>query len=510
MAAKRYHIGRNGEPAVCHAKGKCPLGGVSNHFTNYQDALKRSEELYEAKFITTSKSATMSRKFAETAIPLIQGDILWLTPNSAFAEPAVPLIQGDITAMRASAIAQEAVDVFNNVARRRDIEIPETTGKIGHSTYPLVPMRKSARTRETLASMRRGYFRAYEHQTALANDHPAQAVATIQKSLDNVNADLERVKTLLGENTMNTKPAYTRADVFYATSTDKGHEKGMVMYTTTRFDTERLGEDLEKAGYKLADAEAVSQTWSDAKIRDAMIAKIRAASPELVGRKGVNETLDAAMAASGLFTKSVDWSPNSKSVDAVAEANADAVVSRVMPDDIPHTTSNSGELRQMFCELSEQKAALEQRQMEYGQKALEAAGDGVFTSAKGNKVEVDGVEFSGRTSWTFEPANKAVDPDLPADERARVLAERDEQIASFIREDLGGDPADFKTGRRSVTTDSLRAFSAAHPDARIGYWKYAKPQQNFRYRNVDAENDSDVRPYSKKIFRDVKFRGEFE
>ena len=492
MAAKRYHIGRNGEPAVCHAKGKCPLGGASgteNHFTNYQDALKRSEELYEAKFITTSKSATMSRKFAETA---------------------APLIQGDITAMRASATAQEAVDVFNNVARRRDIEIPETTGEIGRSTYPLVPMRRSARTRETLDSMRRGYFSAYEHQTALANDHPAQAIATIQKSLDNVNADLARVKTLLGENTMNTKPAYTRADVFYATSTDKGHEKGMVMYTTTRFDTERLSEDLEKVGYKLADVEAVSQTWSDAKIRDAMIAKIRAASPELVGRKGVNETLDAAMAASGLFTKSVDWSPNSKSVNAVAEANADAVISRVMPDDIPHTTSNSGELRQMFCELSEQKAALEQRQMEYGQKALEAAGDGVFTSAKGNKVEVDGVEFSGRTSWTFEPANEAVDPDLPADERARVLAERDEQIASFIREDLGGDPADFKTGRRSVTADSLRAFSAAHPDARIGYWKYAKPQQNFRYRNVDAENDSDVRPYSKKIFRDVKFTGEFE
>ena len=325
-----------------------------------------------------------------------------------------------------------------------------------------------------------------------------------------MNADLARVKTLLGENTMNTKPAYTRADVFYATSTDKGHEKGMVMYTTTRFDTERLSEDLEKVGYKLADVEAVSQTWSDAKIRDAMIAKIRAASPELVGRKGVNETLDAAMAASGLFTKSVDWSPNSKSVDAVAEANADAVVSRVMPDDIPHTTSNSGELRQMFCELSEQKAALEQRQMEYGQKALEAAGDGVFKSAKGTKVEVDGVEFSGRTSWTFDPANAAVDPGLPADERARVLAERDEQIASFIREDLGADPADFKTGRRSVTADSLRAFSAAHPDARIGYWKYAKPQQNFRYRNVDTESDPDVRPYSKKIFRDVKFTGEFE
>lgn len=493
MAAKRYHIGRNGEPAVCHAKGKCPLGGASgteNHFTNYQDALKRSEELYEAKFITTSKSATMSRKFAETA---------------------APLIQGDITVMRASATAQEAVDVFNNVARRRDIEIPETTtGEIGRSTYPLVPMRRSARTRETLASMRRGYFSAYEHQAALANDHPAQAIATIQKSMDNVNADLARVKTLLGENTMNTKPAYTRADVFYATSTDKGHEKGMVMYTTTRFDTERLSEDLEKVGYKLADVEAVSQTWSDAKIRDAMIAKIRAASPELVGRKGVNETLDAAMAASGLFTKSVDWSPNSKSVNAVAEANADAVISRVMPDDIPHTTSNSGELRQMFCELSEQKAALEKRQMEYGQKALEAAGDGVFKSAKGNKVEVDGVEFSGRTSWTFEPANAAVDPSLPADERVRVLAERDEQIASFIREDLGADPADFKTGRRSVTADSLRAFSAAHPDARIGYWKYAKPQQNFRYRNVDTESDPDVRPYSKKIFRDVKFTGEFE
>ena len=49
-----------------------------------------------------------------------------------------------------------------------------------------------------------------------------------------------------------------------------------------------------------------------------------------------------------------------------------------------------------------------------------------------------------------------------------------------------------------------------HPDARIGYWKYAKPQQNFRYRNVDAESDSDVRPYSKKIFRDVKFTGESE
>ncbi len=491
MAAKKYHIGRNGEPAVCHAKGKCPLGGssgVENHFTNYQDALKRSEELYEARFIGESKSAAMSKRFAEKTAP--------------------KLLKGDIAKMRAGITAKEAVDVFNSVSGRKTVDLSEKS-VLGHREYPVVRMRRSAGASKSLDAMRSAASAAARGQEALAVGHPAQAVAATQKSLDNVNADLARVKTLLANNSLKTKPDYTRADVFYATDMTKGAETGMIMYTSTRFDTERLEADLKKAGYSLEDAQAVSQTWSDAKIRDAMIAKIRAASPELAGRKGVNETLDAAMEASGLFTKSVDWSPNSKAVDAVAAEHPDAVVPRQLADDTAVTTTNSGELRQMFCELNRQKAALEARQTQYSHEIVASAGEDVFKNAKGRKVTIAGMEFSSRTSWTFEPARGEIDPSLPEEERKRLTAERDAQISTFIRDDLGGDPADFKTGRRTVTEESLKAFSAAHPDARIGYWKYARPQQNFRYRDIQAESNPTPK-FSKKVFTDVRFRGEFE
>lgn len=43
----KYHLGRNGEPGECRAnKGKCPLGGKSEHFEEKQDAINEAEHRF--------------------------------------------------------------------------------------------------------------------------------------------------------------------------------------------------------------------------------------------------------------------------------------------------------------------------------------------------------------------------------------------------------------------------------------------------------------------------------
>ena len=42
---KKYHIGRDGTPKVCTAKGECKLGG--KHFDNLEAAQKYADELNE-------------------------------------------------------------------------------------------------------------------------------------------------------------------------------------------------------------------------------------------------------------------------------------------------------------------------------------------------------------------------------------------------------------------------------------------------------------------------------
>lgn len=46
--SKRYHIGKSGRPAVCHAKEKCPLGLPSEHFSTLEEALAYSDSINES------------------------------------------------------------------------------------------------------------------------------------------------------------------------------------------------------------------------------------------------------------------------------------------------------------------------------------------------------------------------------------------------------------------------------------------------------------------------------
>lgn len=54
----RYHINKNGVPAVCHAeKGKCPLGGVTgseNHYNSLEEAQTAVDNMHANDFINSS------------------------------------------------------------------------------------------------------------------------------------------------------------------------------------------------------------------------------------------------------------------------------------------------------------------------------------------------------------------------------------------------------------------------------------------------------------------------
>ena len=44
---KKYHIGRDGSPKICRAKGECKLGG--EHFNNIEAAQKYADTLNQKK-----------------------------------------------------------------------------------------------------------------------------------------------------------------------------------------------------------------------------------------------------------------------------------------------------------------------------------------------------------------------------------------------------------------------------------------------------------------------------
>lgn len=48
--SKKFHINKHGVPAVCKAKGVCPMSGVSPHFDNIDDAEKYVEKINRKEF----------------------------------------------------------------------------------------------------------------------------------------------------------------------------------------------------------------------------------------------------------------------------------------------------------------------------------------------------------------------------------------------------------------------------------------------------------------------------
>jgi hypothetical protein len=55
----RYHINKNGVPAVCHAQpGKCPLGGENQHFKSIEDAQAAADKMGINNFATQKTKYT--------------------------------------------------------------------------------------------------------------------------------------------------------------------------------------------------------------------------------------------------------------------------------------------------------------------------------------------------------------------------------------------------------------------------------------------------------------------
>jgi len=66
---KKYHIGRDGTPKVCTAKGECKLGG--EHFNNIEAAQKYADELNQKKVEEEKQSENEAPYFNEQQIKQI-------------------------------------------------------------------------------------------------------------------------------------------------------------------------------------------------------------------------------------------------------------------------------------------------------------------------------------------------------------------------------------------------------------------------------------------------------
>lgn len=57
----KYHINKNGEPAICNARIQCPLADESEHYATPEDARKAFEEANSEKSIKTLRNLERSR-----------------------------------------------------------------------------------------------------------------------------------------------------------------------------------------------------------------------------------------------------------------------------------------------------------------------------------------------------------------------------------------------------------------------------------------------------------------
>lgn len=64
----KYHINRNGEPALCRAQaGNCPLGDSNDHFDNKVDATREAERRFSQEAGGSFASTPLSSVSTETS-----------------------------------------------------------------------------------------------------------------------------------------------------------------------------------------------------------------------------------------------------------------------------------------------------------------------------------------------------------------------------------------------------------------------------------------------------------
>lgn len=424
----KWHIGSDGQPHICKAMGgRCPFGGADgtyHHYNSLAEANKVAEEIASRLYAKRTLNTSMIR--------------YKLSRNKLYPDEAVP--QSELNGRITDRDLEEVLERYHRYV--------VFDGEI--DSHPVVSMRTSPAMKERLEQVRSEYYSTKSNRNKLCADGEyGAALSTAMQSLKNVQANLDILKQKMKDQSADGVEGACVAGVYYDTSPNKDiNFRGVMLDNVITFDTNLIRDDLG-CDYALDDVMDHEGEVSARKLYDAM-----------VERNGYQSAHD-----SGLFEYRVTWYPDSQDIQRIADGHQSSVMSvGSVADDI----GTPAQMRAMYCELYDCKAGLydEIRDIQRNIKVQseEEQGDPMawVQNPGSSRSAMNGLRFKSRRVLQFR------DPD-PAKVREEIRA-------------MGFDDARFDKYKR-VTPRSLHKFRAKHPEANLGYWRYAQATPVLRYKD---------------------------
>lgn len=487
---KRYGRTPDGRITECRAKDPehCPYHTehvmlTASEYQHEQEKYFENHVIPKANYIKKSKNVELAKQFHDEY-------------PDFFDDDNVEKYQG---------VVENVSDVINDVVKTKasgKIEVPDDS-VLGKGEYQLKKMRASAAVRRELARMDAVSVPALNNQKELMEKEPGVALAVITTSLENVDADLDALRSRMNLATENTKSNYTLPRMFYQSSGTTGDEVGMMVMDgedyLSRESTEGLQERLKATGHDISEVRGLSN-WSASKVYNSLKDSMKS-QMENPRQRGLNAVIDKALEDTGMFDKVVSYFPDTSSVRQLSGEHGDAVVPRVAAHlDDKVSTTNSGTYRQMYCHLALEKEELEKRAVAMQDRIVSNS-----TDSDGEiSFDANGLKFKSRTTVEFSVPIDG-DKDMSLTDRKQARARFDEAMTNVLKE-AGVDPDSCKR-QGMVTREKIEAFNERHPEAAVDPFSVAGVRRSYYFKNGKPDNNP-TRKYSKKIASRVKVHGD--
>lgn len=425
--ADRYHIGRDGQPHKCNAEvGKCPLGG--EHYGSMSEARRGAEgqaARHQNKMRYLKKAGSL-RKGGNNFIGYLNDfDIRADEVNSLIA----------------------AVDT------RHTIEFD--TNLNGPVVYPLKTMRlRDKGVKQKVDGSRAMFSGVQSRMDSLYESSRGEGLGCAYQSLENLDADYAALSNELRRRAgIPSDNNRTYSDVVY---TLPGTHSGIMVNSYMTISEEALKADgIDPEALKMA-----SDTLDMKKVRDFVEGTADRELGIRKGQRGGPAMREEFVKASGLFQQRLDYNPDKKSLTAIANAHPDCVVNRQVDEESIGKMS-SGQLRAVTATIGEQRARMNASIISMQQGIDPQA---VKASAGKDGDSIQGLRFKTRTTTS--------------------LVNSREYVEQWV-EQHGGDVNDLKSSRRTLSTDSLKAYVKEHDG---DLYKYVVPSHRVLFKDFDADD----------------------
>lgn len=429
--ATKWHINKKtGKPAKCEATVRdCPVGGT--HYDSKSEADKAIEQGYAAAFAKKTNSMSKARAYQA---------------KYGTDDPEINVIVSGAIGKGTQA----------KIYKSRDESLTMEGGRVVN----VRTVAMSKKTREMVEGLNSAYA---AHDGVSFHGHHGAEYAATAKSLENVSADAELLRSRLLE-TIASGSNRTYGDVMYVINAKgNGRREGMLVQTAVSFDSEALAEDMASKGYDIRDVQDTHSSLSVSKLKKFISDTADSELGLSKGMRGAPVLRAKYLEETGVFRTETTWSPDKKQIDALAHAHPEAVDGKMFTEE-QVSKMGASQVRAALITVSARRNALSRRLEEHDDAFVRAGWRPADKNADGSKSERKLGDDAQNDGLTFKPR------------RSSVIADGAAAVAWV--EDHGGYPSDLMTRRTFVKAEKLEAFTKQHPE--VSYYKYAKPVQRVR------------------------------